>query len=158
MCECIKPRNHERRFPDSLICRAIAYLLVLAFLFPFWSSLATGASANDLTLTDNVTVNLDNRVEMLNIFLSPGASNIVSTNPSITTTVSKRTEMPRTSGKIMLAGGVGKRILAVSAEIYDSETNSWLTKGNFTIGRGRSMPASPFNSRVLVWVGIIVPF
>ncbi len=168
----IKARNDEKRVPNSLICRAIAYFLVLAFLFPFSSSLATGASANDLSLTDNVTITLDNFVEMLsargkipvadryqfNIFLSPGASNIVSAIHGFTTTVSKRTEMLPTSGKLIIAGGVGKRILTISADIYDPDTQSWLTKGNFAIGRGRGFSASPFNSRVLVWVGMIVPF
>ncbi len=158
MCLCIKPRNDEKRVPNRLICLAIAYSLVFTFLFPFSSSMAKGASTNDLTLTDNVTKTLDNRVKMLNIFLSPGATNIVSAIPVITTTFSRHTEMPRTSGKLIIAGGVGKRILTVSAEIYDSDTHSWLNKSSFAIGRGRSIPASPFNSRVLVWAGIIVPF
>ncbi len=158
MCERIKPRNDEKRVPNSLICRAITFILAVAFLFPFSSSLATGAGANDLTLTDNVTINLDNRIEMHNIFFSPDAINRLSANPGTTTTVSKHAETPRTSGKLMIAGGLGKRILTVSAEVYDADTRSWLAEGNFAIGRGRGFPTIPFSSRVLVWAGIIVPF
>jgi hypothetical protein len=172
MCERIKPRNNGKRVARGLICRGITHILVLAFLFPFWSPLAPGARANDLTSTDNVVITLFNRVEMLfisgeipvagkhqfNIFLSPEASDILSAGTRIATAGSKRTEMPRTSGKLMIAGGVGKRILTVSAEMYDSDTHSWLTKGNLAIGRGQHVLAIPFNGRVLVWAGIIVPF
>jgi hypothetical protein len=147
-------------------------MLALAFLFPFWSLLAPGARANDLASTDNVLITLDNRIEMLfirgnvpvagkhqfNIFISPGADNILMAGTGIATAGSKRTEMPRTSGKLMIAGGVGKRIITISAEMYDSETHSWLTKGNLAIGRGQYFSSIPFSGRVLVWAGIIVPF
>lgn len=172
MCERIKPRNNGKRVPRSPICLGITYILVLTFLFPFLSSLATGARANELTLTDNVAITLDKRIEMLctsgnipvavkhqfNIFLSPGNSNFWSAGPDITTTFSKHTEMPRTSGKLIIAGGVGKRILTFSAQMYDSNTRSWLTNRNLAIGRGQSFSTSPFNGRVLVWLGMIVPF
>lgn len=172
MCARIKPRNNGKRVPNSLIYRGIACFLVLAFLFRLLPSLTTKASANDLTLTDNLTITLDNRIDIIhiggkipiarnyqfNLFLSPGASNILSASPSITTTVSKRTEMPQTSGKLMIVGVVGKRILTVSAEMYDSDSHSWLRNGNLALGRGQSFSAIPFNGKVLAWAGMIVPF
>ncbi len=160
--------THETLSP--LIHVVTVHIFVTAFLLPFWLSLAPGVWANDLTSTANAAITLDNRGKMLlisreipiagkhqlDIFISPGAADILAPGGGMPTAGFKRVEIPRTSGKIMLAGGVGKRILTVSAEMYDSDTHSWLTKRNFAIGRGGS--SIPFKGRVLVWFGIIVPF
>ncbi len=147
-----------------------ARIFVIAVLLPFWFSVAPGAWANDLTSTANAAITLDNRVEMLlisgkipfvgkhpfKILISPGTGNILSSYAGVGTSGSKRAEIPRTSGKLAIAGGLGKRILTISAEMYDSETHTWLSKGNLAIGHGNSV--IPFNGRVLVWMGIIMPF
>ena len=160
--------THETLTPVNHV--VTVHFFVTAFLFPFLLSLAMEAWANDLPSTVSAAITLDNRTEMLllsgkiplaenhqfDIFISPGAAITLAAGGGLSTAAFKQAGIQRTSGKIMLAGGIGKNILTVSAGIFDSDTHSWLTKHNVALGRGGS--SIPFNGRVLVWFGIIVPF
>jgi hypothetical protein len=170
----IKPRNNGKTVPHRLICWGSSCFLLVAFLFPISSLPAKAAGASDLNPSGNVAITLDNRVEMLlfsgkvpfaenhrfNVLLSHRNHNFLSVDQEVTTTVSKHIETPLTTGKLLITGGLGKRILTLSAELYDSKTQCWLSSGcSLNTGRRARASAIPFNNkRMLVWVGLIVPF
>ncbi len=130
------------------------------------------AQPDDPILSGGVAMTLENRIETfiatgrapmagganLNIFLLPVTN---ATWPAVGSRAVARdshAEMLRASGKVLIAGGVGKRGLVFSAEMYDLATDTWLARSQVSTGRGQSSSALPNNGRVLVWCGVIIPF
>ena len=153
------------------ICRVTIHLVLLAIIFQF-SSWAHQAHANELTATDNMAFILEKTIPMrlisgkipimgeshLDLFILPRNGN---TRPEIFNLTIAGPELhkrPRSNGKMMVAGGVGKSFIAVSAELYDPVTHSLLTRGVLNTGRWQHSSVLPLNGRVLVWAGIVVPF
>ena len=61
-------------------------------------------------------------------------------------------------GRILVAGWVVNRRISASAELYDPSTGNWLAAGAFSTTRDSRNAVFPRGSRMLVWVGVIIPF
>jgi hypothetical protein len=154
------------------LCRVTIHLGLLAIIFQFSSLWAHQAHANELAAADNVAFVLEKHITMrllsgkipiigespLNLFILPTDGNTRPETFNLNITGPDQCERPRSNGKVVVAGGVGKSLIAVSAELYDSATHSWLTRGILNTGRSQHSSVLPLNGRVLVWVGMIVPF
>lgn len=154
------------------LCRVTIHLVLLAIIFQFSSLWAHQAHANELAATDNVAFVLEKRITMrlisgkipimgespLDLFILPTDGNTRPETFNLTVAGPDHHERPRSNGKVVVAGGVGKSLIAVSAELYDSVTHSWLTRGVIKTGRSQHSSVLPLNGRVLVWVGMVVPF
>lgn len=167
-----KAAKRGRKNSHRLSCRRTASILMLASAFAVFSSPTEEARGNDPAV-NNLSLTLSNRVETLgtsgripfgvdhrfHVLFSHRPDNFISLQPDMTTTPSRYLEAPRTSGKLLISGGLGKRILTLSAELYDSKTDSWFNNTLLATGRGARASAIPFQSRrMIVWVGLIVPF
>jgi len=154
------------------LCRLTIHLVLLAIIFQFSSFWAHQAHANQLAATDNVAFVLEKLIPMrlisgkipimgeshLNLFVLPRDSNTRPETFNLTVAGPDHHQRARSNGKVVVAGGVGKSVIAVSAELYDSVTHSLLTRGVLDTGRWQHSSVLPLNGRVLVWVGMVVPF
>jgi hypothetical protein len=161
-----------RMVSSGWLCRVTIHLVLFAIIFQFSSLWANQAHANELAVTDNVAFVLEKRITMrlisgkipimgespLDLFILPTDGNTRPETFNLTVVGPDHHERPRSNGKVVVAGGVGKSLIAVSAELYDSVTHSWLTRGVLNTGRSQHSSVLPLNGRVLVWVGMVVPF
>jgi hypothetical protein len=148
------------------LCAALATLLLLS------PPCARPARADEPAPPGNANLNLKNVVESsvingtiplsgglkLNVLLLPGDDRRWATADRLPSSRFRHAETLRASGKVLIAGGMGKRGLTFSAEMYDLATDTWLAKSQISTGRGQSSTALPNNGRILVWWGVIVPF
>lgn len=155
----------------SPLGRKVSLCAVLASLVLFGPARSERAEANDPTIPGNATITLENlaaaalppgalpRAEgsKLKVFLMP-AGNSWSDTEKLPPVRFRYKETLRASGKILIAGGMLKRGLTFSAEMYDATTDTWLAKSQVSTGRGQSSTALPNNGRILLWWGVIVPF
>ena len=172
MNRCIHRRSHGITVQQSFLVGKVSLCALLAFLLlfsPFW---AERAQANDYTYSGTAAMTLDTLGESflargtiplageskLDLFLMPSAVNGWSAAVNLPPVRSSHAETLRASGNIKIAGGVGKRWLVVSAELYDNATDTWLTKSQISTARGQSSSSLPNISRAIVWCGIVVPF
>ena len=154
------------------LCRVTIRLVLLAVIFQFISLWAYQTHANELATTDNEAFVFEQHIPMfltsgkipimgeshLNLFILPRDGNTRPETFNLSVTSPDHQERRRSNGKVMVAGGVGKSLIAVSAELYDSVTHSLLTRGVLDTGRWQHSSVLPLNGRVIVWVGMVVPF
>jgi hypothetical protein len=161
-----------RMVSSGRLCRVTINLVLLAIISQFSSLWAHEAHAQELATTDNVAFVLEKRRPMrftsgkipikgelhLNLFILPRDGNTWSETMNFTVAGPDHHERARSNGKVMVAGGLGKSLISVSAELYDSVTHTWLTRGVLNTGRWQHSSVLPLNGRVLVWVGLVAPF
>ena len=154
------------------LCRVTIHLVLLAVIFQFISLCAHQAHADELATTDNVAFVLEKHMPMLltsgkipimgeshlNLFILPRDGNTRPETFNLIAAGPDHRKKLQSNGKVMVAGGVGKSFISVSAELYDSVTHSLLTRGVVNTGRWQHSSVLPLNGRVLVWVGMVVPF
>jgi hypothetical protein len=157
---------------SSRLYRVTLHLVLLAIIFQFISFWAHRAHANELATTDNLAFVFEKHIPMLltsgkipimgeshlNLFILPRDGNTRPETLNLIVAAPDHHERLRSNGKVMVAGGVGKSLIAVSAELYDSVTHSLMTRGVVDTGRWQHSSVLPLNGRVLVWVGMVVPF
>jgi hypothetical protein len=156
----------------SRLYGAITLGAAFALIFSFSPPWVRQARASGPTTADSVTITFENRMET---FLPSGKGpvagasdrylNLLPESSPLLPAVASRpparpshSETLRASGKVLVAGGVGKRGVVFSAELYEPATDTWLARSQLSTGRGQSSTALPNNGRVLVWWGIVVPF
>jgi len=156
----------------SPLCGAITLGVVYALLFPFSPSCVGQARASGPTTAESVTITFENHTETflpsgkapvagasnVYLYLLPESSSLLPAVASHPPARPSHRETLRASGKVLVAGGVGKRGVVFSAELYESATDTWLARRQLSTGRGQSSTALPNNGSVLVWWGIVVPF
>jgi hypothetical protein len=166
------PQNYRQKDLRGRVCRVTMHLALLAVIFQFSCIWTSQAHANDLAMAENVAIVLEKRIQKpfiisnipiigeshLNLYIIPREEMTWSNNFFLDVIVPYRHQRMQSNGKVMVAGGVGKGIFAISAELYDSTMHSWLTKGTFNTGRWQHSSVLPLNGRVLVWLGMVVPF
>ena len=142
---------------------AVGALFLLSFA---WTREASAAPP------DGVTMIFENRMEAFltsdrvplggtsNIALHvlPGDSPLAPAVVCRTPASRNHCETLRASGKVLVAGGVGKRGIVFSAELYEPATDTWLARSQVSTGRGQSSTALPNYGRMLAWWGIVIPF
>ncbi len=146
--------------------------VLFAVIFQFSCIWTKQAHANDLATDGNASIVLEKRIispfsigsipltgkSHLNLYIIPREERTWSNNFPLYVVAPDRRQRLQSNGKVMVAGGVGKGIFAISAELYDSAMHSWLTKGTFNTGRWQHSSVLPLNGRVILWLGIVVPF
>ena len=155
----------------GILCRGISFPCVAALLFMLSSQPLAQAQESDIAAASALVGQPLKSMEMLitsgmapalrlshvDISVVPGAGTTWLAD-GMADFRSRNKETLRASGKILIAGGLGKNVAVISAELYDESTDTWLVQRQLSTGRGQSSMAVPNNGRMLLWTGIVFPF